>query len=49
MWHFKGIFRSYQQLTFGGSGSLNSWDGAWIATLPAANGLAPRLLIPASN
>jgi hypothetical protein len=47
MWHFKG--RSYQQLTFGGSELLNSWDGAWIATLPVASGQAPKLLIPAAD
>ena len=47
MWHFNRSF--YQQLTFGESEDLEPWDGAWIATLPAARGLAPKLLIPAAD
>ncbi len=47
MWHFDGA--SYQQLTTDGSTTFNPWDGAWIATLPAANGQGLKLVIPATN
>ena len=47
IWHYDGAF--YQQLTTGGSEPFEPWDGAWIATLPAAYGRAPKLLIPATN
>ena len=47
LWHYDGS--SYQQLTDGGLEPFEPWDGAWITTLPAANGIAPKLLIPAAN
>jgi hypothetical protein len=47
LWHYDGS--SYQQLTDGGSDSFAPWNGAWIATLPAADGMALKLLIPAAN
>ena len=47
MYHFDGT--SYQQLTTEGSEPFKPWDGAWIATLPAASGQNPKLLIPATN
>ena len=47
MYHFDGT--SYQQLTTEGSEPFKPWDGAWIATLPAASGQHPKLLIPATN
>ncbi len=47
MYHFDGA--SYQQLTTDGSEPFKPWDGAWIATLPAASGQQPKLLIPATN
>ena len=47
MYHFDGT--SYQQLTTEGSEPFKPWDGAWIATLPAASGQHPSLLIPATN
>jgi hypothetical protein len=45
LWHYDG--NSYQQLTYGGTEPFEPWDGAWIAMLPAATGLTPKLLIPA--
>ncbi len=47
MYHFDET--SYQQLTTEGSEPFEPWDGAWIATLPAASGQQPKLLIPATN
>ena len=47
LYHFDGT--SYQQLTTEGSDYFYPWDGAWIATLPAASGQQPKLLIPTTN
>ncbi len=47
MYHYDGT--SYQPLTTEGSEPFKPWDGAWIATLPAASGQYPSLLIPATN
>lgn len=47
LWHFDG--NSYQQLTDDGSKYFKPWDGAWLATLPAAREMTLKLLIPAAN
>lgn len=47
LWHYDGS--SYQQLVVGEYKSFSPWDGAWLATLPAADGMALKLLIPAAN
>lgn len=46
LWYYSGS--GYQALTNGGSDLLTPWLGAWISILPAANGLSPKILIPAS-
>lgn len=47
LWNYDGSV--YQELTDSGSEPFEPWDGAWLATLPAASGMAPKLLIPAAN
>jgi hypothetical protein len=47
LWNYDGS--AYQELTDSGSEPFEPWDGAWLATLPAASGMAPKLLIPAAN
>ncbi len=48
LWRYDGS--SYQQLTSSSeSRAFAPWAGAWIATLPAADGMALKLLIPATN
>ena len=45
--HFNGA--SYEKLSKDGSESIEPWDGVWFETLPKVNGLAPKMLIPATN
>ncbi len=47
LWHFNGT--SYEELSNEGTEQFEPWDGAWFATLPKVNGLAPKMLIPATN
>jgi len=49
LWHYDAGANGYLELVENGSENLNPWDGAWFAILPAANGLSPKLLIPANN
>ncbi len=49
LWHYEAGTNGYLELFENGSENLDPWDGAWFAILPAANGLAPKLLIPANN
>ncbi|MCF6202503.1 MAG: hypothetical protein L3J59_02370 [Methylococcaceae bacterium] len=45
LWHYNGS--GYQ--TIDSSATINPWDAAWVSVLPAAEGLNPRMLLPASN
>ncbi|MEE9338345.1 MAG: hypothetical protein V3U87_09715, partial [Methylococcaceae bacterium] len=47
LWHYNGT--SFEELSKEGSEQFEPWDGAWFATLPKVNGLAPKMLIPATN
>ena len=47
LWHYDGT--TYEELSVGGSEQFESWDGAWVGTLPAVNGLGAKMLIPATN
>ncbi|MCK5830894.1 MAG: hypothetical protein KAH20_11395 [Methylococcales bacterium] len=42
VWH-------YDTGSYPTASTLDPWDGAWIAILPAADGLSPKMLIPATS
>jgi hypothetical protein len=46
LFHYNGT--AYQSLTTGGTETFNPWYGVWAQTSTTANGLAPKLLIPAA-